>query len=98
MQHRHLRPGLAGCAHEREGMLMVSKSSKWSSFSWEFALTGRLLAQPVKLEGVRGHAEIVCHIVESGVPVMGHVGLTPQSINMLGGMKAQTQWRAPPLQ
>jgi 3-methyl-2-oxobutanoate hydroxymethyltransferase len=53
-------------------------------------------AQAVKLEGVRGHAEIVRHIVESGVPVMGHVGLTPQSINTLGGMKVQARtdsWR-----
>jgi 3-methyl-2-oxobutanoate hydroxymethyltransferase len=41
-------------------------------------------AHAVKLEGVRGHAEILRHIVESGVPVMGHLGLTPQSINMLG--------------
>jgi 3-methyl-2-oxobutanoate hydroxymethyltransferase len=48
-------------------------------------------AHAVKLEGVRGHAEIVRHIVESGVPVMGHVGLTPQSINMLGGMKVQAR-------
>src|SRR3981081_2845831 len=35
-------------------------------------------AHAVKLEGVGGHAEIVRHIVESGVPVMGHLGLTPQ--------------------
>ncbi len=48
-------------------------------------------AHAVKLEGVRGHAEIVRHIVESGVPVMGHLGLTPQSLNMLGGMKVQAQ-------
>jgi 3-methyl-2-oxobutanoate hydroxymethyltransferase len=48
-------------------------------------------AHAVKLEGVRGHAEIVRHIVESGVPVMGHLGLTPQSHNMLGGMKVQAQ-------
>jgi hypothetical protein len=34
MQHRHLRPGIAGCAHECEGMLMVSKSHEWSSLSW----------------------------------------------------------------
>ena len=51
-------------------------------------------AHAVKLEGVRGHAEIVRHIVESGVPVMGHLGLTPQSINMLGGMKVQAQTNA----
>jgi 3-methyl-2-oxobutanoate hydroxymethyltransferase len=48
-------------------------------------------AHAVKLEGVRGHADIVRHIVESGVPVMGHLGLTPQSINLLGGMKVQAQ-------
>jgi 3-methyl-2-oxobutanoate hydroxymethyltransferase len=48
-------------------------------------------AHAVKLEGVRGHAEIVRHIVDSGVPVMGHLGLTPQSINMLGGMKVQAR-------
>ena len=48
-------------------------------------------AQAVKLEGVRGHAETVRHIVESGVPVMGHLGLTPQSVNQLGGMKVQAR-------
>jgi 3-methyl-2-oxobutanoate hydroxymethyltransferase len=44
-------------------------------------------AHAVKLEGVRGHAEIIRHIVDSGVPVMGHLGLTPQSVHQLGGMK-----------
>lgn len=48
-------------------------------------------AHAVKLEGVRGHAEIVRHIVDSGVPVMGHLGLTPQSVNQLGGMKVQAR-------
>jgi 3-methyl-2-oxobutanoate hydroxymethyltransferase len=48
-------------------------------------------AHAVKLEGVRGHADIVRHIVDSGVPVMGHLGLTPQSVNQLGGMKVQAK-------
>ena len=48
-------------------------------------------AHAVKLEGVRGHARIVRHIVNSGVPVMGHLGLTPQSVNLLGGMKVQAR-------
>src|SRR5262249_46244798 len=48
-------------------------------------------AHAVKLEGVRGHADIVRHIVDSGVPVMGHLGLTPQSVNQLGGMKVQAR-------
>jgi len=48
-------------------------------------------AHAVKLEGVRGHTEIVRHIVDSGVPVMGHLGLTPQSVHALGGMKIQAR-------
>jgi 3-methyl-2-oxobutanoate hydroxymethyltransferase len=51
-------------------------------------------AHAIKLEGVRGHADIVRHIVESGVPVMGHLGLTPQSINLLGGMKVRARTSA----
>src|SRR5215510_7393278 len=51
-------------------------------------------AHAVKLEGVRGHAEIVRHIVDSGVPVMGHLGLTPQSVHALGGMKVQGRTKA----
>ena len=46
-------------------------------------------ANAVKLEGVNGHSEIISHIVTSGVPVMGHIGLTPQSVNQLGGYKVQ---------
>jgi len=46
-------------------------------------------AHSVKLEGAQGHLEEVSHIVESGVPVMGHLGLTPQSVNQLGGFKVQ---------
>ena len=46
-------------------------------------------AQAVKLEGVDGHEEVVRQIVGSGVPVMGHIGLTPQSINQFGGFRVQ---------
>jgi 3-methyl-2-oxobutanoate hydroxymethyltransferase len=46
-------------------------------------------ANAVKVEGVDGHEATVRHIVGSGVPVMGHIGLTPQSINGLGGFRVQ---------
>ena len=46
-------------------------------------------AQAVKLEGGITVAEKVRRIVECGIPVMGHIGLTPQSIHQLGGFKVQ---------
>ena len=46
-------------------------------------------AQAVKLEGIRGYKDLVVHIVESGIPVMGHLGLTPQSIHKIGGYIVQ---------
>lgn len=46
-------------------------------------------AHAVKIEGIEGNAETVTHIVKSGVPVMGHLGLTPQSVNQLGGFRVQ---------
>ena len=46
-------------------------------------------AQAVKLEGGVNVADKVQRIVECGIPVMGHIGLTPQSINQLGGYKIQ---------
>lgn len=46
-------------------------------------------AQAVKLEGALGNLELVAHLVQSGVPVMGHLGLTPQSVHQLGGFKVQ---------
>ena len=41
-------------------------------------------AHAVKLEGIDGHENVVKYVVESGVPVMGHIGLTPQSVHQLG--------------
>ena len=46
-------------------------------------------AHAVKLEGIEGNVETIHHIVKSGVPVMGHLGLTPQSVNQLGGFRIQ---------
>ena len=43
----------------------------------------------VKLEGGKRMAETIAFMVERGIPVMGHVGLTPQSINTIGSFRAQ---------
>jgi len=54
---------------------------------------GRLVkegnAEAVKLEGGAQHAELVRRLVASGIPVMGHIGLTPQSFHQLGGFRVQ---------
>jgi 3-methyl-2-oxobutanoate hydroxymethyltransferase len=59
---------------------------------------GRLMADggagAVKLEGGVAVAETVRRIVEAGIPVMGHVGLTPQSVHQLGGYKVQAKGAA----
>lgn len=46
-------------------------------------------AHGVKLEGGREVAETVMKITSSGIPLMGHLGLTPQSVHQLGGYKVQ---------
>jgi 3-methyl-2-oxobutanoate hydroxymethyltransferase len=43
----------------------------------------------VKIEGAAGQLDTMAHIVESGVPVMAHLGLTPQSVEAFGGHKVQ---------
>jgi 3-methyl-2-oxobutanoate hydroxymethyltransferase len=51
----------------------------------------------IKLEGGRRMTDTIAFLVERGIPVMGHVGLTPQSINALGGFRTQgrdpSDWR-----
>jgi len=58
-----------------------------------FANAARLMAETgcaaVKLEGGVAMADTIAFLVARGVPVMAHVGLTPQSINTLGGYKVQ---------
>src|SRR5207237_6776100 len=51
-------------------------------------------AGAVKLEGGAGLAPTVARIVGAGMPVMGHVGLTPQSVRQLGGFRLQAKTSA----
>lgn len=59
---------------------------------------GRMLKEAgvsaVKLEGGKKVAETVRAVVDAGIPVMGHVGLTPQSVRTLGGFKVQREQEA----
>lgn len=51
-------------------------------------------AHAVKLEGVLGHEDVIERLVQSGIPVMGHLGLTPQSEFGLGGLQVQGRGEA----
>ncbi len=46
-------------------------------------------AEAVKIEGGERRLELIARLTEAEIPVMGHVGLTPQSVNALGGFKVQ---------
>lgn len=54
---------------------------------------GRLVKEggchAIKLEGGAKHTELIARLVECGIPVMGHIGLTPQSFHQMGGFKVQ---------
>jgi 3-methyl-2-oxobutanoate hydroxymethyltransferase len=58
-----------------------------------FASAGRIMAETgcaaVKLEGGAAMAETIAFLVARGIPVMAHVGLTPQAVNVLGGYGAR---------
>ena len=60
---------------------------------------GRLIkeggAEAVKLEGGVMVADTVRRLVEVDIPVMGHIGLTPQSVHRMGGYRVQGQRRGP---
>ena len=83
-------------AHGARSALLVGDMPFMSyQVSAEEALrnAGRFLQQggmdAVKLEGGRERADAVRAIVGAGIPVMGHIGLTPQSVHQLGGFRAQ---------
>lgn len=79
----------------RRALLVVDMPFLSYQVSREEALRncGRVMketgAQAVKLEGGAAVAETVRALVDIGVPVMGHVGLTPQSVHALGGYRVQ---------
>jgi 3-methyl-2-oxobutanoate hydroxymethyltransferase len=80
----------AGRAHVVGDMPFMSYQT---SVEQALANAGRLVkeggAHSVKLEGGAQHVELVRRLVACGIPVMGHIGLTPQSFHQLGGFKIQ---------
>lgn len=51
-------------------------------------------AQAVKLEGGRNRVKLIRRILDTEIPVMGHIGLTPQSVHRMGGYKVQGRLEA----
>ncbi len=94
--------GLAVMRGSQRALVVVDMpfGSYEASKEQAFASAVRVLKETgcgaIKLEGGKRMAETIAFLVERGVPVMGHVGLTPQSINVLGSFRAQgreeTDW------
>lgn len=68
------------------GSYEASPEKAFESAAWLLKQTG---AAAVKMEGGEAMAPTVRFLVERGIPVMGHVGLTPQAVNVLGGYGAR---------
>ncbi|MEM9491550.1 MAG: 3-methyl-2-oxobutanoate hydroxymethyltransferase, partial [Myxococcota bacterium] len=64
-----------------------------SSIASAMDSAGRMIKEggchAIKLEGGAQHAELISRLVAAGIPVMGHIGLTPQSFHQMGGFKVQ---------
>jgi len=65
------------------------EASKEQAFTSAVRVMKETQCGAIKVEGGRRMAETIAFLVERGVPVMGHVGLTPQSINTIGSFRAQ---------
>jgi 3-methyl-2-oxobutanoate hydroxymethyltransferase len=65
------------------------EASKEQAFASAVRVMKETQCGAIKLEGGRRMAETIAFLVERGVPVMAHVGLTPQSINTIGSFRAQ---------
>lgn len=87
--------GQAVMRGSRQSMVVVDMpfGSYEESPEQAFRNAARVMAETgcgaVKLEGGQRMAETIAFLTERGIPVMGHVGLTPQSTNTMGGFKTQ---------
>lgn len=87
--------GKAVCRGVKEAFVVIDMPFMSYQPSVEDAVrnAGRIMketgCQAVKLEGGEEYADRIKAIVEAGIPVVAHIGLTPQSVNALGGFKVQ---------
>src|SRR4030095_10923401 len=87
--------GLAVMRGSKRALVVVDMpfGSYEASKEQAFASAARVLKETgcgaIKLEGGTRMAETIAFLAERGIPVMGHVGLTPQAINALGGFRTQ---------
>jgi 3-methyl-2-oxobutanoate hydroxymethyltransferase len=87
--------GLAVMRGSRRALVVVDMpfGSYEASREQAFASCARVLKETgcgaIKVEGGRRMAETIAFLVERGVPIMGHIGLTPQAINTIGSFRAQ---------
>ncbi|MFN7727952.1 MAG: 3-methyl-2-oxobutanoate hydroxymethyltransferase [Bdellovibrio sp.] len=97
MMELHTQAVARGLLHKTPSKLLVADLpfiSYRQDLKTSVRAAGRMMragAHAVKLEGAKGNLEMITHLVDSGIPVMGHLGLTPQSIHQLGGFKVQGQ-------
>lgn len=87
--------GLAVMRGSRQACIIVDMpfGTYQESPEQAFRNCGRVMAETgcsaVKIEGGRELADTITFLVERGIPVMGHIGLKPQSFNVVGGYRAQ---------
>ena len=87
--------GLAVMRGSRRAMVVVDmpfgcyEASKEQAFMSAARVMKETGCGAIKIEGGRRMAETIAFLAQRGVPVMGHIGLTPQSINTIGSFRAQ---------
>ncbi|HVZ09114.1 MAG TPA: 3-methyl-2-oxobutanoate hydroxymethyltransferase [Rhodopila sp.] len=87
--------GDAVVRHTKKALIVVDlpfgsyQASPPAAFEAAAAVMSRTGCTAVKLEGGVEMADTVAYLVQRGIPVMGHVGLTPQAVNALGGYRAR---------
>ena len=87
--------GLAVMRGSRRALVVVDlpfgsyEASKEQAFMSAARVMKETGCGAIKLEGGRRMADTIAFLVQRGVPVMGHIGLTPQSINTIGSFRAQ---------